>query len=73
MVRPQAVFPIKVRTRDVGSISNLVAQQLKGTFFHTKKWVFSENKRALLCLLQNIGGHVPPVPPGSFVYEGNGV
>ena len=26
-------------------------------------------KRALLCLLQNLGGHVPPVPPGSYVYE----
>ena len=24
-------------------------------------------KRALLCLLKNLGGHVPPVPPGSYV------
>ena len=27
-------------------------------------------KRALLCLLKNLGGHVPPVPPGSYVSDG---
>ena len=49
--------------RDVGSISNLGARHFEGTFSLRKKGHFLEIKRALLCLLQNLGGHVPPVPP----------
>ena len=62
------------------------ARHFKGTFFITLKGHFLKIKRALLCLFQNLGGHVPPVPPrflrlwgylsilcsfiGSFVYKG---
>ena len=41
----------------------------RGHFFLKKKGHFLKIKRALLCLLQNLGGHVPPVPPGSYLYE----
>ena len=48
-------------SRDVGSISNLGGTTLGGHFFLKKKGPFSKIKRALLCLLQNLGGHVPRV------------
>ena len=54
--------------RDVGRISNLGGTTLRGHFFLKKKGAFLKIKRALLCLLENLGGHVPPVPPGSYVY-----
>ena len=44
---------------------------LQGHFFLKQKGHFSEIERALLCLLQNLGGHVPPqcplVPMSMFV------
>ena len=49
--------------RDVGSISNLGAGYFEGTCFLKKNGAFSKNERALLCLLQNLWGHVPLVPP----------
>ena len=52
----------KTGIRDVGSISNLGARHFEGTSFLKKKGAFLKIKRALLCLLQNLGGHVPPVP-----------
>ena len=39
------------------------ARRFEGTFSLRKKGHFLKIKRALLCLLQNLGGHVPPVPP----------
>ena len=48
--------------RDVGSISNMGGRHFKGTFYEAKGAI-PEHKRALLCLLQNLGGHMPPVPP----------
>ena len=44
---------------------------LKGTFHLENKGAFSTNKRTLRCLLQDLGRHVPPVPPGSYVYARN--
>ena len=32
-------------------------------FFLRERGNFQEIKRALICLLQNLGGQVPPVPP----------
>ena len=55
--------------RDVGSVSNLGGHDTSRHFFLKKKGAFSKIRRAPLCLLQNLGGHVPPVPPGSYVYE----
>ena len=49
--------------RNVGSISNLGGTSLRGHFFLKKKGAFLRMKRPLLFLLQNLGGHVPPVPP----------
>ena len=49
----------------VGSISHLGgARRFEGAFFVRKRGHFLKIKRALLCLLQNLGGwHVPPVLP----------
>ena len=53
-------------SRDVGSISNLGGgMTLRGYFFPGH---FLEIKRTLLRLLQNLVGHVPPVPPHSKSY-----
>ena len=41
--------------RDVGSISNLGAGHFEGTFSSSKRGHFLTMKRALLCLLQNLG------------------
>ena len=41
---------------------------LQGHFFLKKCGAFSQTERALLCLLQNLGGTCTPVPPGSYVY-----
>ena len=49
--------------RDVGSISNLGGRHFEGTFSVRKMGHFLKIKRALLCLLQSLGEHVPPVPP----------
>ena len=49
--------------RDVGSISNLGGTTLRGHFFHENRRAFFRNEKGTLCLLQNLGGHVPPVPP----------
>ena len=49
------------RCREVGSISNLGHDTLRALFLK-KKGAFFKVKRALLSLLQNLGGHVPPVP-----------
>ena len=55
--------------RDVGSISNLGDTMLRGHFVLKKKGHFLRIKRALLCLLQNLGGvRAPSAPPGSYVY-----
>ena len=54
--------PNIIGNRNVGSISNLGGTMLRGHFFLKKKGAFSEIKRAFLCLLQNLGGHLPPVP-----------
>ena len=50
--------------RDAGSISDLGggAQHVKGTFFIKLKGQFLKIKRALLCLLQNLGGTCPRFP-----------
>ena len=42
--------------RDVGSISNLGGTTLRGHFLRKKKGHFLRIKRALVCLLQNLGG-----------------
>ena len=44
------------------------AQHFEGAVFLKKKGAFSENKRALLCLLQNLGGARAPSAPGRYVY-----
>ena len=44
------------------------APHLEGTFFLRKRGHFLKTKRALLCLLQNLGGTYPQCPPGSYVY-----
>ena len=49
--------------RDVGSISNLEGTTSQGQFFLKKMGAFSKIKRALLCLLQNLAGHMPPNAP----------
>ena len=51
--------------RDVGSISNLGGggKTLQGHFFIKLKGLSLNIKRALLCLLQNLGGGSAPVPP----------
>ena len=54
--------------RDVGSISSWGGTTLRGHFSLRKKGHYLKIKRAHLRLLQNLGGHVPPVPPGSYVY-----
>ena len=51
-----------IRVREAGSISNLGGTTLQGHFSLKKKGHFLEIKRALLCLLQNLGGHVPQCP-----------
>ena len=52
-------------------ISNLGGTTLRGHFSLREKGHFLKMKKALLCLLQNLGGHTPPVPPppGYYVYE----
>ena len=50
-------------SRDVGSISNLGDTTPRGHFSLKKKGHFLKIKRALRCLLQNLGGTCPPVPP----------
>ena len=51
--------------RDVGSISNFRSKTLQGHFV-----LLLKIKRELPCLLQNLGGEgVPPVLPGSYVYD----
>ena len=49
--------------KEVGSILGGGGTTPQGHFFRKQKKAFSKIKRALLCLLQNLGGHVPPVPP----------
>ena len=44
------------------------ARHFEGAFFLRKRGHFLKVKRALLCLLQNLGRHMPPVPPGFYVY-----
>ena len=62
---------------DLGCISNLEGTKLGGhktlraLFSLREKGHFPKIKRVLLCLLQNLGGsggHMPPAPPGSYVY-----
>ena len=51
---------------DAGSISNLGGQDTSRALFHfflKKKGYFLKMKMAILCLLQNLGEQVPPVPP----------
>ena len=38
-------------------------RHFKDTFFLTRKEAFPKHKKPLPCLLQNLRGHVPPVPP----------
>ena len=52
-----------VQGMDLGSISNFGGTTLRGHFFLTKKEAFSKTKRALLCLLRNLGGTCPQCPP----------
>ena len=62
---PDSYIPSSTRTLifpAVGNISNLGARHFKGTFYQAKGAI-PKNKRLLLCLLRNLGGHVPPVPP----------
>ena len=49
--------------RDVGSISRGGGTTLRGHFFLKKKGAFFKVKRALLCLLQNLGGVRAPSAP----------
>ena len=49
--------------RDVGSISNLGGRHFEATFSLRKRGHSLKIEPALLCLLQNLRGHVPPVPP----------
>ena len=55
--------------RDVGSISNLGGKTLRGHFFLTKKETLSKNKKGPSLLIAKSWGHVPPVPPGSYIYD----
>ena len=59
---------IHVMNRDVGIISNLGARHFKGIFSLRKRGHFPNIKMALLCSLQNLRGHMPQVPPGSYLY-----
>ena len=54
--------------RDVGSISNLEGHDNSRAFFLKKKGPLSKNNKGTSLLLQTLGGHVPPMPPGSYVY-----
>ena len=65
-----AVGPGFDNYRDVGRISNLGGHDTsRARFFLRRRGHVLNMKRALLCLLKNLGGHVPPVPPGSYVSE----
>ena len=44
------------------------AQHFERTFYFRKRGHFLKIKKALLCLLQNLLGSVPPAPPDSYVY-----
>ena len=57
------IVPKTPVVRDVGSISNLGGLTLRGYFFPLEKGAFITHIRALLCLLQNLAEHVPPVRP----------
>ena len=54
---------IRNGTRNVGSIADLGGTTLRRHFFHKKRGHFLKIKRPLLCLLQNLGGHMPLVHP----------
>ena len=45
------------------------ARHFEGTCFLRNSEHFLKIKRALLCLLHDLRGHVPPVPTGSYVYD----
>ena len=48
------------------------ARHFEDTFFLRKRGYFPKMKRALLCLLQSLGGTCPQCPtPGSYVYVEN--
>ena len=56
----------RISDSDVGSLSNLGARHLEGTF-SLKKGHFLKIKGALLCFLQNLGGTCPQCPPPRFL------
>ena len=53
-------------------VFNLSARRFEGTFSFRKKGHCLKKERALICLLQNLGGasafSAPSAPPGSYVY-----
>ena len=55
-------------SRDVGSISNLEGHHTSRALFLKKKGALFKNKRGTSLFIAKSGGHVPPVPPGSYVY-----
>ena len=51
-----------VSGKDVGNIPNLGARHFESILFLRKGGILYNMKRVLLCLLQSLGGHLPPVP-----------
>ena len=56
--------PNIIGIRNAGSTSNLGGTTLRGHFFLKERGAFSKIERALLCLLQNLGGARAPNAPG---------
>ena len=53
--------------RDVESISNLRGHDTSRAFFYKAKGALSENKKDSSMFIAKSWGHVPIVPPGSYV------
>ena len=61
----------KIKIRDVGSISNLGGMALRGHIFLKEKGAFFKIEKGTSLFIAKSWGHVPPVPPGSYVYDLN--
>ena len=54
--------------RDIGSISNLWEHETLRALFLKKQGAFSKNKKGTSLFTAKSWGHMPPVPPVSYVY-----
>ena len=45
------------------------AQHFEGTFFLRERGHFLKIERVFFVYCKIFGGHVPPLPPGSYVYD----